>query len=86
MTATRLPSATSDWHRVGAGFSVRFATGPSAGVEACVTRLDVEWSPRLPTRRELRRVADRYRGARSHFIADLAARLGGCIVCVEVPR
>jgi|GEM_PF-4493947 len=45
------PATTrSDWHRVGAGLSVRFTRQHE--------RFDAEWTPRLPTAREIKRVAD----------------------------
>jgi hypothetical protein len=66
----------SDWHRLGAGLSVRFALQAGA--------LEVEWSPRLPTQREAKRLMDAYRLARHQFLAELAQRLGANIACVEV--
>ena len=65
----------SDWHRVGAGLSVRF--------EYRGERLNAEWQPRLPTKREWKRVLDRYRAARQQFLHRLAESAGP-VVCVEV--
>ncbi|MCG3190775.1 MAG: hypothetical protein LKCHEGNO_03597 [Burkholderiaceae bacterium] len=51
----------SDWHRVGAGFSVRFAFSGE--------RFDAQWRPRLPTRREFERVAAAKVGEQAEFVA-----------------
>jgi len=67
----------SDWHRVGAGLSVRFTM--------TAKRLDAEWGPRLPTKREMKRVIERYRAARNQFLAAVGARMGGPVICLEVP-
>lgn len=67
----------SDWHRVGAGLSVRFDL--SGGC------FDAEWRPRLPTKREWRRILDRYRLARHKFLVPMAADRSGSIVVVELP-
>jgi hypothetical protein len=74
---TPVPKLQSDWHRLGAGLSVRFHLDPG--------RLDAEWRPRPPTRRELHRVLDRYREARGKFLAEISQRIGGEVLCVEVP-
>lgn len=68
----------SDWHRLGAGLSVRFelARGQMSG----------EWAPRTPTRREWSRIEDRYRRARDAFLADVGRRLGQSVLCLEVGR
>lgn len=66
----------SDWHRVGAGLSVRFAIAHG--------RIDAEWLPRMPTKRELRRVIDRYRIARHEFLSAVAGEMGGTVVCLEL--
>jgi hypothetical protein len=66
---------TSDWHRLGGEFSVRFTFQGQ--------QLGGEWAPRLPTRREFERMADSYRDARHLFLTALAQRLGGLVVCVE---
>ena len=67
----------TDWARVGGGFSVRFSL--NAG------RLDAMWLPRVPTKREFRRVLDRYRDARGVFLAEVGRRIGGTVACVELP-
>lgn len=74
MTAPALPSKplSSGRHRVGAGLSVSFTLRGE--------HLQADWRPRLPTKREMRRVADRYRVARDAFLSELGQR----IVVVEV--
>ncbi|MBK7261709.1 MAG: hypothetical protein IPI03_07385 [Rubrivivax sp.] len=67
-----------DWHRVGAGLAVRFAMAEG--------RIDAEWRPRQPTRREFRRVLDRYRDARNVFLCELAQRTGEAVMCMEAPE
>lgn len=63
----------SDWHRVGAGFSVRFAFSGE--------RFDAQWRPRLPTRREFERVAAAKVGEQAEFVAwwdgNIGAHHGG---------
>ena len=68
----------TDWSRVGAGLSVRFSLESN--------RVNAEWLPRLPTKREFRRVEDRYRKARFQFIEEIARQIGGTVACVEVPH
>jgi hypothetical protein len=68
----------SDWHRVGAGLSVR--------LELRTGQVHVEWMPRTPTRKEWRRIEDRYRSARNTFLAEVARELGRDVVCIEVTR
>jgi len=67
----------SDVQRVGAGLSVRF-THRSGQFEA-------EWTPRTPTRREMKRIVGRYREHRDAFLVELSGRLGGAVAVVEVP-
>jgi hypothetical protein len=66
----------SDWHRLGAGLSVRF--------ECADERMSVEWAPRTPTKREWRRIEDRYRQVRDAFLIDWGRRLGRPVLCLEV--
>ena len=76
--STAHPSAiSSDWHRVGAGLSVRFSLRAE--------QLDAEWRTRPPTKREWKRVLERYRAARDAFAAYMAARRGVRIVVLEAP-
>jgi len=65
-----------DWHRVGAGLSVRFRLHDG--------RIDAEWIPRFPTLQEGRSTLDRYREARNLFLADIAQRTGVAVTCVEL--
>lgn len=65
----------SDWHRVGAGLSVRFSTRGD--------RLDAEWRTRPPTKREWKRVMDRYRAGRDQFLAALAKRAELTVAVIE---
>jgi len=76
-SATAARDAVSDWHRVGAGLSVQFTLRSGA--------IHCEWQPRMPTRREMKRVIDRYRVARHVFLTEMAARCGGAVVCLELP-
>ncbi|HMM83913.1 hypothetical protein [Azohydromonas sp.] len=77
MTAATIPPLRSDWHRMGAGLSVRF--------ELVNGTFSAEWSPRMPTKREFKRMVDRYRQARNLFIAQIAAR-GTSVAVVELPE
>lgn len=79
MTATdttTIGPMVSDWHRVGAGLSVRFCLQTG--------RFDAEWLPRPPPKQEWRRVNDRCCFARHEFLSELAGRLGAPVVCLEV--
>jgi len=66
---------TGGVQHVGAGLTVRFSYRNG--------QLDVEWAPRPPTKRELSRVVERYRGHRHAFVVELGRRLGGTVACVE---
>lgn len=66
----------SDWHRLGAGLSVRFTLRGE--------RIEAEWRPRLPTKREQRRILDRYRAARDAFLAAYGREIGGRVAVLEV--
>jgi hypothetical protein len=69
----------SDWHRVGAGLSVRFS--------CTVGRVDAEWVPRTPTPPEWREVQGQYRQARDQYLVEVSERLGlSAIVVVELGR
>jgi hypothetical protein len=73
-----MTAPASDWTRIGGGFSVMFSLRGSS-------HIDCSWSPRAPTHRELRRHLDRYRKARSAYLAALAKHLGGTVACLELP-
>ena len=64
----------SDWHRVGAGLAVRFSMRGN--------RFEAEWLTRPPTKREWKRVNERYRRARQAFLEPLVAERGGRAVLV----
>lgn len=68
--ADPLPIMSSDLHRVGGDFSVRFSTGEAQGIQC-------EWTPSMPSPRDLRRNVDmrRYEAVRDAFIADLVKTL-----------
>lgn len=70
------PLLVSDWHRLGAGLSVRFTLRGE--------RIEAEWRPRLPTKREQRRILDRYRAARDAFLAAYGREIGGRVAVLEV--
>ena len=72
-----LPLMQSDWHRLGAGLSVRFRL---AG--GCI---NAEWQPRLPTKREFKRLLDAYRAARNLFLANVGQACGASVRCLELP-
>jgi len=74
---------TSDLHRVGGGFSVRFYL---AGKQGAAITLGCEWHPHAPNTPEERRSLDvsRYRVARHLFLEALSESLGGTVLCVEL--
>jgi hypothetical protein len=67
----------SDWHRAGAGQSVRF--------DLRGQRLDAEWRPHLLTKREWKRMIERYRIARDEFLCVMAAERFRTVLVLEVP-
>jgi len=67
---------TTGFLPVGAGFTVQFSYWNG--------QVDVRWAPRPPSRYELSRVLDRYRGHRHAFLVDIGQLLGGTVACVEV--
>ncbi|MEC5387170.1 hypothetical protein VVD49_15680 [Uliginosibacterium sp. H3] len=73
-----LPRMSSDFHRVGGGFSAQFSI-TSAGA------FDVTWSPHVPSKRDLRRKVDmdKYRAARNAFLARMAEAMGEAVLVVE---
>ena len=68
---------SGDWHRVGAGLSVRFTLRAS--------HFEAEWRPRKPTKREFKRILNSYRRARYLFLDELARRNGRNVLCLELP-
>lgn len=76
MTKIQQINIASDWHRVTAVFSVRFALQSG--------QINCEWAPRLPTKREQKLLLSKYRKARDQFLAAYAQRIGGNVACVEL--
>lgn len=72
------PLLVSDWHRVGAGLSVRFSLRGEM--------LQAEWRTRPPTKREWRRVMVRYRQARGSFVAAVEKSTGRTATVLEVRK
>ena len=77
-----IPNLTSDLHRVGGGYSVQFFIRNGRGGSP---RFEAEWSPVMPSARELRRKVDltKYRKARELFLQELARHVGGNVLCLE---
>ncbi len=67
----------SDWHRVGAGLSVRFTLRNEH-------QIDAEWLTRPPTRREKKRVFERYRQARDAYATEIHRRTGLRVMVLEL--
>lgn len=66
----------------GLGFSVEFEVAPDTGPE---TALRATWAPHPPQGRAMRRTLERYRAARTAFLADLQRRTGvASVTVVEV--
>lgn len=72
-----LPAIQSDWHRLGAGLSVRFRLADG--------QINAEWHPRRPTKREFKRLVDRYREARNLFLTEVGRARGVPVLCLELP-
>ena len=69
-------NVASDLYRLSAGFSVR--------IEFRDQRLDAVWHPRQPSRSEIEHLVPDYRRARQAFMEEVAKRLGGIVIVVEV--
>lgn len=76
-TSVNPVTLASDWHRVGAGLSVRFTLRNEH-------QLDAEWLTRPPTRREKKRVFERYRQARDAYAAEIHRRTGLRVMVLEL--
>jgi hypothetical protein len=75
---------SSDLHRVGGKFKVRFEFQKSFGA---AVGLNCEWHPHMPTPWEARHKVnlDLYLKARDLFLQDVAAFIGENILCIDVP-
>ena len=69
-------NVSSDLYRLDARFSVRF--------EFRDRQLDAVWHPRQPSRSEIDHLVTDYRKARQAFMDEVAKRLGGIVIVVEV--
>jgi hypothetical protein len=69
----------SDVYRLGLGYSVQWRFAPRNGLPfvAC------EWTPHLPSPRDLRRIDARYRASRDEFMEEVATRLGQRVLLAE---
>lgn len=61
----------------GLGFSVEFEVTPSPGP---VVALRATWAPHPPQGRDMRRTLERYRAARSAFLADAQRKTGAASI------
>lgn len=73
-TQSKYVTIVSDLHRVGGGYSVQFITKRTDDGQPFIS---CEWSPHLPTPRELRRKVDirRYHHALALFTQAVAAAM-----------
>lgn len=68
----------SDTHRVGLGYAVQFTLSNG--------HFQAEWTPHVPTARDMRRVHAKYTVARDQVIAEIARQCGAqSTLCVELP-
>jgi hypothetical protein len=74
----RLPTMASDIHRLGDGYSCAFNSSEN-GIE-CI------WYPDVPPVRKARRImkAGKYFAARDAFLAEVAARIGRNVLCINL--
>lgn len=72
-----LRATSSDWHRLSASFSVRFSITDEG--------FGAQWSPKVPTPREMKRLLTPYRLARDAFVRAFAAQRGVRIAVLEAP-
>ncbi len=66
----------SDWHRVGAGFSVSFSLAND--------HVKVAWIPESPAQEHFRMVQGGYQTARARFLQEVGRLMGCTVVCLEV--
>lgn len=66
----------SDWHRVGAGFSVSFSLADD--------HVKVAWIPESPAEDHFRMVQAGYQLARARFLQEVGRLMGCTVVCLEV--
>ena len=76
-TALSELTLVSQPRKLGLGYRIQFIM--------CAGELRVVWTPCLPTGRDNRRLADKYRTARAEFLSEVARRTGANIACVELP-
>jgi hypothetical protein len=72
------PKMASDLHRMDNKYSCGFAI--KEGEIWCT------WHPKLPSKERLRRIVEtgKYHAARDVFMAEMASRIGGTVVCLEL--
>jgi hypothetical protein len=77
-TPPKLPNMASDLHRMGDGYSCAFRFKDGA--------IQCTWHPAMPTARKLRRIVEsgKYYAARHVFLAEIASRIGGAVVCLDL--
>jgi hypothetical protein len=78
MSAKKPPKMTSDLHRMDSKYSCRFAI--KEGQIWC------KWHPKMPSPQRLRSIVEtgKYHAARHIFLTEMAARIGGAVVCLEL--
>lgn len=72
------PAMASDLHRLDNKYSCRFAVKEG--------NLNVTWFPKMPSPLRLRRIVNsgKYFAARHIFLTEMASRLGGAVVCLDL--
>lgn len=75
MNNIQLPKLMSNVVKVGGGFSIQFSVRTFEGDDY----VHCEWTPHLPSQRELRKCVDtaRYQSALMKFTDHLTRRIGG---------
>ena len=71
-------TSVSQKYKVGHGYEITFAVKDHT--------LNVTWYPDFPPKKRLRSIlsSGQYFTARNAYLADLAAQLGGSVLCVDL--
>jgi hypothetical protein len=78
MSTKKPPEMASDLHRMDNKYSCRFAIKGE--------QFSCAWYPKMPSPERLRRIVEtgKYHAARHIFLTEMAARIGGAVVCLEL--
>jgi hypothetical protein len=78
MSTKKPPEMASDLNRMDNKYSCRFAIKGE--------QFSCAWYPKMPSPERLRRIVEsgKYYAARHVFLAEIASRIGGAVVCLDL--